>query len=83
MTHSAYLFKMKLNIFLDTLIWKYCLYIMKNNDFWADLTDTSAKQKALVTHRSSISNASCLLFPTAENAPMVFALANSMFAVIP
>ena len=48
---SASFFKTKLIFFLDILIQKTFLYIMKINNFRSDLTDISAKKEALsLTH---------------------------------
>ena len=45
---SASFFKIKLNIFLDTLIQKIFFQIIKINNFRDDLTDISAKKEALL-----------------------------------
>ena len=45
---SASFFKIKLNIFLDTLIQKMYFLIMKIFFFWGQLTDISSKLEALV-----------------------------------
>ena len=44
---SASIFKIKLNIFLDTLIQNFFLKIMTIINFRGDLTDNSSKKEAL------------------------------------
>ena len=45
---SASFFKIKLNVFLDTLIQNKLFKIMKINIFQGELTDISAKKEALL-----------------------------------
>ena len=48
---SASFFKIELNVFLDTLIQKIFIKIMKINNFRGELTDISAIKEALVSAR--------------------------------
>ena len=44
------IFKIKFNVFTDTLIYKIFLYIIQINDFPGDLSDISAKKNFTVRH---------------------------------